>query len=629
MKHLFTLFLVVFISCLTINISLAANSLPEGCAASVATISTTATIPSKREGIIRALVVFIKFSGDTFENEFTCGWPHDKVGLPDWANSIIDPQVSTIYTQGTLSDYFYQMSMGKLNLIGDVHPQLMVPSLSNYGDYGAGGYGKANKEILDQLSQSSSGIDWGQYDNDGLDGLPNSGDDDGNVDEIFMLYRLFGNNFISGPAGGEATLGFSSLAPITTSTPRTGGGYITITRTSGTTQYGLNRNYAQDIMCHEFGHHLFLPNITHFNRLGLFGLMDTDSGKAGMSAFERIYLGWITPIPVTSSKIQVTITDAITTGLVYKIPVDKNNPDVEYFLVENRQRISYYEQIYNDCVKEYLPAPGILITHIKGTSFYSPGGWEVDVETADGLYDIYNSNPDAISGKDELDCNAGTGGNCNYDPKPDPSDFGGAISEADKDGDIYDTFYSGNNLFFTPHTNPNSNKYQYHDYAAPQDKYTGVAAKIRKVNVNGDIVADLYTSYEPDPPTNASGEALSNNNGQFIGVNIKWNRVYETGVQGYYISRSSYNFQQDRWCEDWGFISSFISSSTTYYVDRNAQKGKYYRYRVEAIYSFGKTAYSNEFYVNTGFTAQSNPNNPNKPDKPELLIVPGPDECPY
>ena len=45
-------------------------------------------------------------------------------------------------------------------------------------------------------------IDWGLYDNDGPDGMPNSGDDDGFVDVLSVLHPQRGGE-CGGPGGGE------------------------------------------------------------------------------------------------------------------------------------------------------------------------------------------------------------------------------------------------------------------------------------------------------------------------------------------------------------------------------------------------------------------------------------------
>ncbi len=103
------------------------------------------------------------------------------------------------------------------------------------------------------------------------------------------------------------------------------------------------------LMVASIGSHLGLPDLfdtkTGGTAIGRFGLMDGQSifSFSGLfppepSAWEKIYLGWTTPITVPSGHSTLSIPAAsLTTGgndTIYKIPISAK----EYFLVENRNR---------------------------------------------------------------------------------------------------------------------------------------------------------------------------------------------------------------------------------------------------------------------------------------------------
>ena len=71
-------------------------------------------------------------------------------------------------------------------------------------------------ETLEELDDGT--IDWGQFDNDGPDGIPNSGDDDGFVDVLAVMHPTPGlascsrepetETFKAGSSGSDRLVGF-------------------------------------------------------------------------------------------------------------------------------------------------------------------------------------------------------------------------------------------------------------------------------------------------------------------------------------------------------------------------------------------------------------------------------------
>ena len=105
----------------------------------------------------------------------------------------IDQQLFTGPTTsaGTLTDLYDEMSYGNLNLTGDVYGVITTSQSEAQVEGGCNGLcpgvAKTGRMMLDALNGIDAAVDFGQYDNDGPDGVPNSGDDDGFVDFIAFV----------------------------------------------------------------------------------------------------------------------------------------------------------------------------------------------------------------------------------------------------------------------------------------------------------------------------------------------------------------------------------------------------------------------------------------------------------
>jgi hypothetical protein len=62
--------------------------------------------------------------------------------------------------------------------------------------------------VQEVLQQADDSLDFRLYDNDGPDGVPDSGDDDGVVDYLFILFNSVPSGFLIGTSTGIAGLGF-------------------------------------------------------------------------------------------------------------------------------------------------------------------------------------------------------------------------------------------------------------------------------------------------------------------------------------------------------------------------------------------------------------------------------------
>jgi len=123
------------------------------------------------------------------------------------------------------------------------------------------------------------------------------------------------------------------------------------------------------------------------------------------------YPGWIEPIVINQTTYHVPIPDFLSSGIVYKIPLNYGDGH-EYFLITNHQKVlpwGRWESAYE--------GTGLLIWHINenfpdnfwyGNNFHSEKRRRQDVECAIGLYDLTGAWPDSAEpvpefGWDNLD----------------------------------------------------------------------------------------------------------------------------------------------------------------------------------------------------------------------------------
>ena len=245
---------------------------------------------------LTALVIFAKFAGEA---------PEDTLA-PAHADDLFDPDLF-----GSLSHFYHTMSCGQFEITGSVLPvrytsahegayYVVVDSAATTGNFG-----QFNREILQQADPD---VDAGQFDNDGPDGIPNSGDDDRMADFVFVNLLSTPEGFFVGSATGIARLGFEE--PYVTSDSSASGGLIQVL--VGATQRVGAFAYTVGVMAHELGHWLGLPDLydrtlgdepnpeQHSAGIGKWGLMGQGStgwngndGPVPLCAWSREQLRWI------------------------------------------------------------------------------------------------------------------------------------------------------------------------------------------------------------------------------------------------------------------------------------------------------------------------------------------------
>ena len=288
----------------------------------------------------------------------------DSGPLP-YPSSQLQKELFGSWPTGTMADFYRENSYGRLQVEGTVMDWKQV---SKPGAYYAGpdyidqknrkqhcyGLCEGSKigELLTETLDAHPEIDWGPTDNDGPDGKPNSGDDDGFVDFVAFVHPGKG-----GECGDNQNI-WSHRGRLsdwlgneyTTKTDRFGGGKLKIDdyvvmpalACDGSTMIQIG------VFAHEFGHAFGLPDLydtsqdPKWNGLGNWDLMAA-GGWGGddhspelpthMSTWSKEYLGWVDPVDVDNDLANVRLKDWETTGTVYRMRISPT----QYYLITSRQ----------------------------------------------------------------------------------------------------------------------------------------------------------------------------------------------------------------------------------------------------------------------------------------------------
>jgi M6 family metalloprotease-like protein len=288
-------------------------------------------------------------------------------------------------TSKTLAEFYEDQSGGLFTVTGDVTDWLQTDVTLLEGAGSVEGHGligdSLRVHVARLLQQLDPVLDFGAFDNDGPDGVPNSGDDNGRVDLLSIKYAEVGGH-CGGPGpwphfGGVFVDGgpFESddLAP--NGTPITVPVYImdSVVECDGTTPQSMS------ITAHELGHAIGLPDyyravegIEAENRhwvVGCFDLMAAGGwgcgdgelpadgfGPTGFSAFSRWTLGWTELEEVTVATDQTFVLEPLSTS-AHALRVRLAPESLESWIIEYRTREGFDAP---------LPADGVLIYHHDG-----------------------------------------------------------------------------------------------------------------------------------------------------------------------------------------------------------------------------------------------------------------------
>lgn len=278
--------------------------------------------------------------------------------------------------KGTFVDFYRETSRDMASPSGHVTDwvRTSVTMLEAAGSQNGHGWigPQRVRYVTDAVQAVDPVVDFRLYDNDGPDGVPDSGDDDGMVDALVIEFLEIAGScggpsiwpHFGGAGGGWPTddIGQSGL-------PIRVGPYFT----QGVTDCGGVAVQGPNVMAHEYGHLLGLPDIyqavdgiepekRHWN-IGCFGLMGAGSwgcgtgskaesfGPVHLSVLMKNWLGWMEIEAVGQVREKTFwLEPAQSTGRGLSIDLG----GWEYFLLEYRPRIGFDQD---------LPAGGVLLYH--------------------------------------------------------------------------------------------------------------------------------------------------------------------------------------------------------------------------------------------------------------------------
>lgn len=260
----------------------------------------------------------------------------------------------------TMRTFYEEMSNGLLTLEGKAYGWFAGDSASTYYLDACGttrnavdcSQGRVRMRVLfaSALTRMDPTVDFGQYDNDGPDGLPNSGDDDGVVDVVQFVHPLIG-----GECRGRGFWAHKSSFDAQGSRYRTGetgpGGtpiYVNAFHVvSGVGAASCSDGLVMGIgtASHELGHGLGLPDLYDTlgdgEGIGEWGLMGSAGYRSGTSpghfeAWSKERLGWVVVWELTGPG-SYSLGPVVTADTVFLIRAANPNPRGQYFLLENKQ----------------------------------------------------------------------------------------------------------------------------------------------------------------------------------------------------------------------------------------------------------------------------------------------------
>ncbi len=315
---------------------------------------------SKMQNTLNILAVMVEFKPDQDNATFGDG-TFGSIYSADYGNTILDPLPhDQSYFEDHLlfaKNYFGRESNGGLSIEYNVLPDIVTVS-KTMRDYSPPRGEENNfsliaefsKEVWNKVDQTAP-VDFSAYDmfvifhaGVGRDvQLPGSIGNERDIPSLYLSLNAFknvyGEDFQGFPVNdGSFAVTNSAILPSTESRELSGiGGKI------------LMQLSTNGLIVSTIASHLGLPDLfdteTGKSAIGRFGLMDGQSIFAyagifppGLSAWERIYLGWEEPVVVSGGSGLINIASRLSAGsgdtTLIKIPINAK----EYFLIENRKR---------------------------------------------------------------------------------------------------------------------------------------------------------------------------------------------------------------------------------------------------------------------------------------------------
>ncbi|MBN1293062.1 MAG: T9SS type A sorting domain-containing protein [Candidatus Latescibacteria bacterium] len=444
---------------------------------------------------VHIVVVFTKFKGEA---------PGDSLA-PYWADSMFDGTI------GSVPHFFDSISFGQYNVTGEYLPKMYeVPHDSSYyvetytddrgivrrvEDRGTIAYSYDVVKLLDE----DPNVDFNLFDNEGKDGKPSSGDDDGFVDYLVFMPRSRPYDFIQQLATGVMYLGLKDS--YRTQDRNKAGQYIQVDKTSGSISVAWNLNSAIGTIVAELSHaygavdlmdKVYVDPTNDSAGIGFWGLLgqgalgwNGQNGPVGPCAYNRLLMNSIgynnnNLVDLYGIHQGIRMKDVgHPDGKIYRIWINSK----EYYLLEYRSNSggNYYDR--------NIPESGLLIWHIDETSGNTNSTElmkQCDLECADGRYldkgYPLGERPDPLKGGDNLDFWA--------------HNYSYTQVHNGNQGDATDVFDGVKYRSFGSETNPNS-------YMSQTNRPSGI--EIFNIHKEGDEM--VFDCYIPPIPERSPVEA--------------------------------------------------------------------------------------------------------------------------
>jgi len=296
--------------------------------------------------------------------------------------------------------YWEEVSGGLLRVEGQVMPWVRLPKRARHylppEQYGWSQFGRMGELWTQVVEAAARSLDLGSFDNDGPDGIPNSGDDDGFVDFLVIVYAT---DCRSDWRAGSIWPHRGAMPPVETGQPSASGGTIKAADyvILPAVEPGTCRPMDIGVLAHETGHALGLPDLYDYDGtsqgIGAWGLMGTGSqslphSPAHLSAWAKEQLGWVQVDRLESDTAGLSIPPVASSGRVFRHDLKRDGG--EYLLLENRQPQGS---------DRALPGHGLLVWRVDGEQA-ELGAWNGDEQRpavsllqADGFDDLMRGAP--------------------------------------------------------------------------------------------------------------------------------------------------------------------------------------------------------------------------------------------
>jgi M6 family metalloprotease-like protein len=299
----------------------------------------------------------------------------------------------------TLKTFYEQVSNGNITVTGRVLDWIAADSVDTYYEDGCNGigvlapcparpisrFGELLLGALREVSQGPEGLTiWSDFDNDGPDGIPNSGDDDGYVDFVTFLQperdgacpasqNIWAHRFV--------VRAWNGGSPHVTRTPWAGhpgqflkvDDYIIQSAVGGSSACDASALMPIGTIAHETGHAFGLPDLydTDLNSaeatqgIGEWGLMGSGNyaspnSPSRMEAWSLFELGWVKVDTLKSGR-DVRLSPVASSDSVLYVPLPGTD---EFYLLENRQAQESDTAQMNPAYGDRYKSPGLLVWHI-------------------------------------------------------------------------------------------------------------------------------------------------------------------------------------------------------------------------------------------------------------------------